>query len=206
MSAAAEAGLPPLSTAPGRHDVQKPRRFGDVTHGPTGVRIRTDIFRGLCPLGVRWRRVARGDTYGVQGIKLEAGSLVLYPPPVFTGRAHHAGCAWRRSWIKSMVQDAQRSCFDLTWRSSASRRTGRTIRPGAAHGRVSQPAAHGDALVPGSEDHEYYPVHPAGFGRTLATAAQSADPPRVEVTFGDLSKFTDYRVDHVNQKEREGWR
>lgn len=39
----------------------------------------------------------------------------------------------------------------------------------------------------------------------FATAAQAADPPRVEVTFGDLSKFTDFRVSTMsNQKEREG--
>ena len=36
-------------------------------------------------------------------------------------------------------------------------------------------------------------------------ALQAADPPRVEVTFGDLSKFTDFRVSTMaNMKEREG--
>ena len=39
----------------------------------------------------------------------------------------------------------------------------------------------------------------------LATAAQAADPPRIEVTFGDLAKFTDFRVSTMaNVKEREG--
>ena len=39
----------------------------------------------------------------------------------------------------------------------------------------------------------------------FAAGAQAADPPRVEVTFGDLSKFTDFRVSTMsNQKEREG--
>ena len=89
-------------------------------HGPSGVRIRTDISATLflaAPEEYEGGELLVEDTYGVQRVKLPAGDMVLYPAtslhrvqPVTRG-ARIASFFW----IQSMVRDdAQRSLlFDL---------------------------------------------------------------------------------------------
>jgi PKHD-type hydroxylase len=89
-------------------------------HGPTGLRIRTDISATLflaSPGEYDGGELLVEDTYGVQRVKLPAGDMVLYPAtslhrvePVTRG-ARIASFFW----IQSMVRDdAQRSLlFDL---------------------------------------------------------------------------------------------
>lgn len=89
-------------------------------HGPTGLRIRTDISATLflaAPEEYEGGELLVEDTYGVQRVKLPAGDMVLYPAtslhrvqPVTRG-ARIASFFW----IQSMVRDdAQRSLlFDL---------------------------------------------------------------------------------------------
>jgi PKHD-type hydroxylase len=90
------------------------------THAPSGLRIRTDLSATLFlsqPDEYGGGELLVEDTYGVQRVKLEAGSLVLYPStslhrvePITRGT--RTGCFF---WIQSMVRDdAQRSTlFDL---------------------------------------------------------------------------------------------
>jgi len=90
------------------------------SHGPTGVRIRTDISATLflcSPSEYDGGELLVEDTYGVQGIKLEAGSLVLYPATSIH-RVEPITRGVRLAsffWIQSMVRDdAQRALlFDL---------------------------------------------------------------------------------------------
>ncbi len=89
-------------------------------HGPSGLRIRTDISATLflaAPEEYDGGELLVEDTYGVQRVKLPAGDMVLYPAtslhrvqPVTRG-ARIASFFW----IQSMVRDdAQRSLlFDL---------------------------------------------------------------------------------------------
>ena len=89
-------------------------------HGPTGVRIRTDISATLflaAPEEYDGGELLVEDTYGVQRVKLAAGSLVLYPStslhrvePITRG-ARVASFFWIQSLVR---EDAQRSVlFDL---------------------------------------------------------------------------------------------
>jgi len=90
------------------------------SHGPTGVRIRTDISATLflsAPSEYDGGELLIEDTYGVQRVKLEAGSLVLYPAtslhrvePITRGTRTASFF-----WIQSLVrEDAQRALlFDL---------------------------------------------------------------------------------------------
>jgi PKHD-type hydroxylase len=90
------------------------------SHGPTGVRIRTDISATLflaAPEEYDGGELLVEDTYGVQRVKLAAGSLVLYPATSL----HRVEPITRGTrvasffWIQSLVrEDAQRSLlFDL---------------------------------------------------------------------------------------------
>ena len=90
------------------------------SHGPTGVRIRTDISATLFlsePEDYGGGELLVEDTYGVQRVKLEAGSMVLYPStslhrvePVTRG-ARVASFFWIQSLVR---EDAQRALlFDL---------------------------------------------------------------------------------------------
>jgi PKHD-type hydroxylase len=89
-------------------------------HGPTGVRIRTDISATLflaAPEEYDGGELLVEDTYGVQRVKFAAGSLVLYPAtslhrvePITRG-ARVASFFWIQSLVR---EDAQRSVlFDL---------------------------------------------------------------------------------------------
>jgi PKHD-type hydroxylase len=89
-------------------------------HGPTGVRIRTDLSATLflaAPIEYDGGELLIEDTYGVQRVKLDAGSLVLYPStslhrvePITRG-ARVASFFWVQSLVR---EDAQRSLlFDL---------------------------------------------------------------------------------------------
>jgi PKHD-type hydroxylase len=89
-------------------------------HGPTGVRIRTDLSATLFltpPSEYDGGELLVEDTYGVQRVKLDAGSMVLYP----STSLHRVEPITRGSrvsaffWIQSLVrEDAQRSVlFDL---------------------------------------------------------------------------------------------
>jgi len=89
-------------------------------HGPTGVRIRTDLSATLflaAPSEYDGGELLIEDTYGVQRVKLDAGSLVLYPAtslhrvePITRG-ARVASFFWIQSLVR---EDAQRSLlFDL---------------------------------------------------------------------------------------------
>jgi len=90
------------------------------THGPSGLRIRTDISATLflaAPEEYDGGELLVEDTYGVHKVKLPAGDLVLYPAtslhqvtPVTRG-ARVASFFW----IQSMVRDdAQRALlFDI---------------------------------------------------------------------------------------------
>ena len=80
------------------------------SHGPTGVRIRTDVSATLFlaePDEYDGGELLMEDTYGVQRVKLAAGSLVLYPAtslhrvePVTRGRRLAAV-----TWVQSMIRD-----------------------------------------------------------------------------------------------------
>jgi PKHD-type hydroxylase len=90
------------------------------THAPSRTRIRTDLSATLflsAPTEYDGGELSIEDTYGVQRVKLEAGSMVLYPAtslhrvePITRG-ARIASFFW----IESMVRDdAQRTIlFDL---------------------------------------------------------------------------------------------
>jgi PKHD-type hydroxylase len=90
------------------------------THGPTGVRIRTDLSATLFlsrPDEYDGGELLIEDAYGVQRVKLAAGSAVLYPStsvhrvePITRGA--RLACIL---WVQSMVrEDARRSTlFDL---------------------------------------------------------------------------------------------
>jgi PKHD-type hydroxylase len=90
------------------------------SHGPTGVRIRTDISATLflaAPGEYDGGELLVEDTYGVQRVKLEAGAMVLYPATSL----HRVEPVTRGTrlasffWIQSLVrEDAQRAVlFDL---------------------------------------------------------------------------------------------
>jgi PKHD-type hydroxylase len=90
------------------------------SHGPTGVRIRTDISATLflaAPGEYDGGELLVEDAYGVQRVKLAAGSMVLYP----STSLHRVEPVTRGTriasffWIQSLVRDdAQRSVlFDL---------------------------------------------------------------------------------------------
>ena len=90
------------------------------THAPSRLRIRTDLSATLFLSGPHeydGGELLVEDTYGVQRVKLEAGSMVLYPAtslhrvePITRGTRTASFF-----WIQSMVrEDAQRSIlFDL---------------------------------------------------------------------------------------------
>lgn len=90
------------------------------SHPPTGVRIRTDISATLfltAPGEYEGGELLVEDTYGVKRVKLEAGSMVLYPAtslhrvePVTRGARVSSFF-----WIQSLVrEDSQRTLlFDL---------------------------------------------------------------------------------------------
>ena len=90
------------------------------THAPSRLRIRTDLSATLFlspPEEYDGGELLVEDTYGVQRVKLAAGSLVLYPAtslhrvePITRGTRMASFF-----WIQSMVrEDAQRSIlFDL---------------------------------------------------------------------------------------------
>jgi PKHD-type hydroxylase len=90
------------------------------THAPSRLRIRTDLSATLFlvpPESYDGGELLVEDTYGVQRVKLAAGSLVLYPATSL----HRVEPITRGTrvasffWIQSMVrEDAQRSMlFDL---------------------------------------------------------------------------------------------
>ena len=90
------------------------------THGPSGLRIRTDLSATLflaAPDEYDGGELLVEDTYGVQRVKLPAGSLVLYP----STSLHRVEPVTRGVrvasffWIQSMVRDdAQRALlFDM---------------------------------------------------------------------------------------------
>ncbi len=90
------------------------------SHGPTGVRIRTDISATLFispPSDYDGGELLVEDTYGVKRVKLDAGSLVIYPAtslhrvePITRG-ARMASFFWIQSLVRD---DAQRTLlFDL---------------------------------------------------------------------------------------------
>jgi PKHD-type hydroxylase len=90
------------------------------SHGPTGVRVRTDISATLflaAPGEYDGGELLVEDTYGVQRVKLEAGAMVLYPAtslhrvePVTRG-VRLASFFWIQSLVR---EDAQRALlFDL---------------------------------------------------------------------------------------------
>jgi PKHD-type hydroxylase len=89
-------------------------------HGPSGVRIRTDISATLFlakPEEYDGGELLVEDTYGVQRVKLPAGDMILYP----STSLHRVTPVTRGArvasffWIQSMVRDdAQRSLlFDM---------------------------------------------------------------------------------------------
>lgn len=89
-------------------------------HGPSGVRIRTDISATLflaAPEEYDGGELLVEDTYGVQKVKLPAGDMILYP----STSLHRVTPVTRGArvasffWIQSMVRDdAQRSLlFDM---------------------------------------------------------------------------------------------
>ena len=89
-------------------------------HGPTGVRIRTDLSATLflaAPSEYDGGELLVEDTYGVQRVKLAAGDMVLYPAtslhrvePITRG-ARVASFFWIQSLVR---EDAQRALlFDL---------------------------------------------------------------------------------------------
>ncbi|QJR15158.1 Fe2+-dependent dioxygenase [Usitatibacter palustris] len=90
------------------------------SHGPTRVRIRTDISATIflaAPEEYDGGELLIEDTYGVQKVKLAAGSMVLYPATSL----HRVEPITRGTriasffWIQSLVrEDAQRALlFDL---------------------------------------------------------------------------------------------
>jgi PKHD-type hydroxylase len=89
-------------------------------HGPTGLRIRTDISATLfltAPDEYKGGELLVEDTYGTQRVKLPAGHMVLYPStslhrvePVTRG-ARVASFFWLQSMVR---EDARRALlFDL---------------------------------------------------------------------------------------------
>jgi PKHD-type hydroxylase len=90
------------------------------THGPSGLRIRTDLSATLflsAPEEYDGGELLVEDTYGVQRVKLTAGSMVLYPAtslhrvePVVRGMRVASFF-----WIQSLVRDDARRAllFDL---------------------------------------------------------------------------------------------
>lgn len=89
-------------------------------HAPTGVRIRTDVSATLFLAGpgeYDGGELLVEDTYGVKRVKLDAGSMVLYPATSL----HRVEPMTRGTrvasffWIQSLVrEDAQRALlFDL---------------------------------------------------------------------------------------------
>ncbi|HWA12169.1 MAG TPA: Fe2+-dependent dioxygenase [Burkholderiales bacterium] len=89
-------------------------------HGPSGLRIRTDISATLflaAPEEYDGGELLVEDTYGVQRVKLPAGHMVLYPATSL----HRVSPVTRGArvasffWIQSMVrEDAQRALlFDM---------------------------------------------------------------------------------------------
>jgi PKHD-type hydroxylase len=90
------------------------------SHPPTGVRIRTDVSATLFltpPDDYDGGELLVEDTYGVQRVKLEAGSMVLYPATSLH-RVEPVTRGTRVSsffWVQSLVRDdAQRALlFDL---------------------------------------------------------------------------------------------
>ncbi len=89
-------------------------------HGPSGVRIRTDISATLflaAPEEYDGGELLVEDAYGVQRVKLPAGDMILYP----STSLHRVTPVTRGArvasffWIQSMVRDdAQRSLlFDM---------------------------------------------------------------------------------------------
>jgi PKHD-type hydroxylase len=89
-------------------------------HGPSGLRIRTDISATLflaAPEEYDGGELLVEDTYGVQRVKLPAGHMVLYP----STSLHRVSPVTRGArvasffWIQSMVrEDAQRALlFDM---------------------------------------------------------------------------------------------
>ncbi|HVY06811.1 MAG TPA: Fe2+-dependent dioxygenase [Burkholderiales bacterium] len=89
-------------------------------HGPSGVRIRTDISATLflaAPDEYDGGELLVEDAYGVQRVKLPAGDMILYP----STSLHRVTPVTRGArvasffWIQSMVRDdAQRSLlFDM---------------------------------------------------------------------------------------------
>jgi PKHD-type hydroxylase len=89
-------------------------------HGPSGLRIRTDISATLflaAPEEYDGGELLVEDTYGVQRVKLPAGHMVLYPATSL----HRVSAVTRGArvasffWIQSMVRDdAQRALlFDM---------------------------------------------------------------------------------------------
>ena len=90
------------------------------SHAPTGVRIRTDISATLfltAPGDYDGGELLVEDTYGVKRVKLDAGSMVLYP----STSLHRVEPVTRGArvssffWVQSLVrEDAQRALlFDL---------------------------------------------------------------------------------------------
>jgi PKHD-type hydroxylase len=90
------------------------------THAATGLRIRTDLSATLflaAPEEYDGGELLVEDTYGVQRIKLEAGSLVLYPATSL----HRVEPVTRGTrvasffWVQSLVRDDARRAllFDL---------------------------------------------------------------------------------------------
>src|SRR5262249_41151239 len=89
-------------------------------HGPSGVRIRTDISATLflaAPEEYDGGELLVEDTFGVHRVKLPAGDMVIYPATSL----HRVSPVTRGAriasffWIQSMVRDdAQRALlFDL---------------------------------------------------------------------------------------------
>lgn len=90
------------------------------THVPTRTRLRTDLSATLflsAPQDYQGGELLVEDTYGVKRVKLEAGSMVLYPSsslhrvePITRGT--RTACVF---WVQSMVrEDARRATlFDL---------------------------------------------------------------------------------------------
>ncbi len=90
------------------------------THGPTGLRIRADLSATLFladPGEYDGGELLVDDAFGVQRVKLAAGSMVLYP----SSSLHRVEPVTRGTrvasffWVQSMVrEDAQRAVlFDL---------------------------------------------------------------------------------------------
>ena len=90
------------------------------THGPSGLRIRTDLSATLFlaePHEYEGGELVVEDTYGVQRVKLAAGSMILYPSTSLN-RVEAVTRGMRVAsffWVQSMVrEDARRALlFDM---------------------------------------------------------------------------------------------